>query len=112
MRMRNLTIKVARRLWDGWAYRLEFTAADVALGSAAFTTLMCLDIFAFGLRFHRYFGRRGKAIAAAIPCIMASGWLLAAELFDPAVAGWLAPAVSAVRVLVAIFSAYGLSPRG
>jgi hypothetical protein len=79
---------------------------------AASTTLLCLDIFAFGLCFLRYFDWPGKLIAAAIPWIMVSGWLLAAELFDPAVAWSLAPVVSAVIVLIAIFFAYGLSPPG
>lgn len=44
---------------------------------AAFAAIMCLDLFAFGLRFRTFFGLPGKLVIVGLTSLLMSGWLLA-----------------------------------
>jgi hypothetical protein len=94
----------------------------IGLGMAAFVAIMCLDLFAFGLKFRAFFGLPGKLVIISLGTILMAGWLLAgnalglvaAPLFLPAAPPFalLAPLLAAVLMaLVACFCARPTAPR-
>ena len=54
---------------------------------AAFTAIMCLDLFAFGLRFREFFGLPGKLVIVGLTSLLMAGWLLAGKAL-PLVSAW------------------------
>ena len=52
-------------------------AHHIGMGMAAFMAIMCLDLFAFGLRFRAYFGLPGKLVIVGLTSLLMAGWLLA-----------------------------------
>ena len=87
-------------------------AHHIGLGMAAFTAIMCLDLFAFGLRFRPFFGLPGKLVIIGLSSLLISGWLLAgnalhlvsAWFFLPATPPWALLAPVLIAVLMALLA--------
>ena len=91
-------------LADGNAYRSirigGLEAHHIGLGMAAFVAIMCLDLFAFGLRFREFFGLPGKLVIFGLGSLLIAGWLLAGGVLPGA-----RPSALLLPVLVAVIMA-------
>lgn len=67
-------------------------AHHIGLGMASFAAIMCLDLFAFGLKFRAFFGLPGKLVIVGLTSLLMSGWLLAGSALGLASAWFFLPA--------------------
>jgi hypothetical protein len=56
--------------------------AHFGLGMAGFAAIMCLDLFAFGLKYRQFFGLPGKLVVLGLSTLLMTAWLLAGKVQD------------------------------